>query len=185
MFKKALFIGVPLLALLLVFVALRPGIPIQDSNLEPSNYQLSEDWDKDEQLKTLTTLQYRVTQEDGTEPPFNNAYWDNKADGIYVDIVSHEPLFSSTHKYKSGTGWPSFYQPIALENIILLEDNSLFTTRTEVRSKLADSHLGHVFNDGPEPTGLRYCMNSASLLFIPLEEMEALGYADYLYLFND
>lgn len=129
----------------------------------------------------LTELQYHVTQEDGTERAFDNDYWDNKAAGIYVDIVSGEPLFSSSAKYVSGTGWPSFYEPISAEFIQLEEDNKLFVTRTEVRSTYGDSHLGHVFNDGPEEHGgLRYCMNSASMKFIPYEAMEAEGYGAYM-----
>ncbi|OEF16107.1 peptide-methionine (R)-S-oxide reductase MsrB [Aliivibrio logei] len=134
--------------------------------------------------KMLTDQQYYVTQEEGTERPFNNKYWDNKAEGIYVDIVSGEPLFSSTDKYKSGTGWPSFTKPINKAYIAEEDDFSLFSKRTEIRSKFADSHLGHVFSDGPKPTGLRYCMNSAAMRFVAKSDLEKEGYEEYLYLFN-
>jgi methionine-R-sulfoxide reductase len=134
--------------------------------------------------KKLTPLQYEVTQHEGTETPFRNTYWDNHEPGIYVDVVSGEPLFSSVDKYDSGTGWPSFTRPLEAANIRTKTDRILGYERTEVRSAHADSHLGHVFDDGPRPTGLRYCMNSASMRFIPADRLEAEGYGQYAYLFK-
>ena len=137
----------------------------------------------DELKKTLTPLQFKVTQKEGTEPPFQNAYWDNHEEGLYVDVVSGEPLFSSRDKFESGTGWPSFTRPVAADAVTSHVDRAFFMRRVEVKSTIAGSHLGHVFEDGPKPTGMRYCMNSASLRFVPVAKLEADGYGAYRSLF--
>jgi peptide methionine sulfoxide reductase msrA/msrB len=151
-----------------------------DPNTKPMRYTVPDD---DTLRRELTPLQYNVVRQNGTEPPFQNKYWDNHESGIYVDIISGEPLFCSIDKFDSGTGWPSFTRPLLPEYVVEITDRRFFMTRTEVRGKLSDSHLGHVFRDGPAPTGLRYCMNSAALRFIPRTDMEKEGYGQYLDLF--
>ena len=139
---------------------------------------------QEEIKRRLDPLQYEVTQEEGTEPPYRNQFWDNHEDGIYVDVVSGEPLFSSREKFDSGTGWPSFHSPLEPSLVVERKDRKLGMVRTEVRSRLGDSHLGHVFDDGPQPTGLRYCINSAALRFIPVADLAKEGYGEYLVLFE-
>ena len=170
-------------ALIFIFTVAVPAAAVSPAPKKEKTMKTYSKPSDAELRKNLTPLQYSVTQKEDTERPFNNTYWDNHEAGIYVDVVSGEPLFSSIDKFESGTGWPSFVRPLKTENIVEKVDRRLFGTRTEVRSKHGDSHLGHVFPDGPKPTGLRYCMNSASMRFIPVAKLEAEGYAEFLPLF--
>lgn len=172
------------LVIIVSFLVLSLAIAKENTKMQKANFTWKTNHIGGDLKKILTPLQYDVTQNDATERPFKNEYWDNKSDGIYVDVVSGEPLFSSIDKFDSGTGWPSFTKPLVPENIVTKIDKKLFSTRIEVRSKMANSHLGHVFDDGPAPTGKRYCMNSASLRFIPVAKLKEEGYHEYVKLFD-
>lgn len=185
--QKAIFIFLAFFNLILISRLSADEVKntMSEKNNQNSKNYICDTGFTDEYLRrNLTPEQYRVTRQNATELPFKNTYWDNKKPGIYVDVISGEPLFSSTDKFDSGTGWPSFIKPIEKENIVEKPDKTHGMTRIEARSKKSDSHLGHVFDDGPKPTGLRYCINSASLRFIPLEDLEKQGYGKYLYLFE-
>lgn len=182
--KKIMMLSGMLLAVLLLAVLIRPDRMVDQAAGKETAMTESKYPDKELQQR-LTPLQYNVTRKAGTEPPFDNEYWNNHREGLYVDIVSGEPLFSSRDKFDSGTGWPSFTKPVAPERVRELKDSTFGMVRTEVRSREADSHLGHLFNDGPtDKGGLRYCMNSAALRFIPVDDLEKAGYGDYLPLFG-
>lgn len=186
--KQKIAALVVLMASLILALVIHAKTNTKSKDIKYAKYSKDKPFMKpsDKDLKSkLSPIQYKVTQKDGTEPPFKNEYWDNKEPGIYVDIISGEPLFASVHKYKSGTGWPSFYDTISKDNIVTKTDKSLFRTRTEVRSKNADSHLGHVFEDGPDQTGLRYCMNSAAMRFVHKDKLKEEGYEDYIKLFKE